>query len=193
MNEYVAPPNSLFSGSGDVVDKQRDKKRGKKSILFVCAYRGARAQIAEHYCRKFASDRFDAYSAGFEPGPLSGIAVEVMREEHCVLNNHSGKSVFDYFSDHQHFDYVISLCQETGVEQCPIFRRSVDKLYGNSAVHLCWDVGDFRTISGDEAEKLTAARLVRDTIANKVRDFVSKEHAPMIASISSNDDTLKLK
>lgn len=187
MNKYVSatqtPINEMYDSS--------DKKRDRKSILFVCAYRGARAQIAEHYCRKFAGERFNVFSASFEPGPLSGVAVEVMREEQCVLSGRGGKSIFDYYAENYQFDYIISLCQESGVEQCPIFRRSVNKLYGESSVHLCWDTGDFRTLSGDESERLAAARAIRDELAAKVKAFVASEYAPMIASLDKSIDTLK--
>ena len=40
----------------------------KKRVLFVCVHNSARSQIAEAFLNALAGDRFEAMSAGLEPG-----------------------------------------------------------------------------------------------------------------------------
>lgn len=43
----------------------------KKKVLFVCIHNSARSQMAEELLRKLAGNRFEAESAGIEPGTLN--------------------------------------------------------------------------------------------------------------------------
>ncbi|MEK6678610.1 MAG: arsenate reductase ArsC, partial [Nitrospirota bacterium] len=52
----------------------------KKRVLFVCKHNSARSQMAEAFLNAFAGDRFEAESAGLEPGVLNPLAVQVMKE-----------------------------------------------------------------------------------------------------------------
>ena len=52
----------------------------KIKVLFVCIHNSARSQMAEAFLKKIAGDRFKVESAGFEPGTLNPLAVEVMQE-----------------------------------------------------------------------------------------------------------------
>lgn len=42
---------------------------GKKKIAFICVHNSCRSQIAEALGKKYASDRYDFYSAGTETKP----------------------------------------------------------------------------------------------------------------------------
>lgn len=52
----------------------------RMKVLFVCVHNSARSQMAEAFLNKLGGDRFQAESAGLEPGALNPLAVEVMRE-----------------------------------------------------------------------------------------------------------------
>ncbi len=52
----------------------------KKKVLFVCIHNSARSQMAEAWMNRLCGDRFEAESAGLEPGTLNPLAVAVMKE-----------------------------------------------------------------------------------------------------------------
>ncbi|MEI6704526.1 MAG: arsenate reductase ArsC, partial [Deltaproteobacteria bacterium] len=52
----------------------------KIKVLFVCIHNSARSQMAEAFLNQIAGDRFEAQSAGLEPGTLNPLAVEVMKD-----------------------------------------------------------------------------------------------------------------
>ena len=54
---------------------------GKKKVAFICVHNSCRSQIAEALARYFASDVFEAYSAGTEIKPqINQDAVRIMKQ-----------------------------------------------------------------------------------------------------------------
>ena len=95
-----------------------------------------------------------------------------MSEENLSLSIDPLTTIFERYANNQVFDYVITLCNEASTEQCPVFRTSVDMVYGKDAEIRNWSVMDFITLQGLPVEKLEGAREIRDSIKDNVSEFL---------------------
>jgi arsenate reductase len=147
---------------------------GKKKVLFVCTYQGARSRIAEEFIKLCAPGKIEAHSSCFESGKIGPLPILVMREIGVDLSSEAPKSVFKRHKERDFYDYVISLCHEATTEQCPIFKTNIDALYANEAERISWSIPDFKSLSGTEEEKKTGAREIRDKIKSEVISFLTR-------------------
>jgi arsenate reductase len=146
----------------------------KFKILFVCTFYGGRARIAEIYAGQLGLGQVEVFSSGFESGPIRGLPLAVMEEDGFKFPTDPLITVFDRYADSQTYDYVVTLCHESSTEQCPLFRSSVDLVYGGKAQVISWSVPDFLALQGLPEEKLEGAREIRDSIKRKVAELLSK-------------------
>ena len=51
-----------------------------RRVLFICTGNAARSQMAEAFLRRYAGDRFEAFSAGLEPRGIHPYTRQVMAE-----------------------------------------------------------------------------------------------------------------
>ena len=93
----------------------------KINVLFVCIHNSARSQMAETFLNVLGNGKFEAESAGIEPGPLNPLVVEVMKEVGIDISKNRTKSVLEFIEKKKAFDYVITVCDETSAERCPSF------------------------------------------------------------------------
>ena len=135
----------------------------KPKVLFICIHNSARSQMAEAWLNHLCGDFFAAESAGLEPGQLNPLAVQVMSEAGIDISNKPTRSTFDVFQSGQLFSYVITVCDETSAERCPIFPGPAQRLH--------WSFPDPSTVTGSEEEKLQEVRLIRDAIRSKVEEW----------------------
>lgn len=134
----------------------------KKKVLFVCAHNSARSQMAEAFLKQKAKDRFEVESAGFEPGELNPLAIEVMREIGIDISQNKTKSVFDFYKQGKCYDFVITVCDEFQAQKCPVFP-------GTSVIkRFHWSFDDPASFQGGWKERLKKARVVRDQISQKI-------------------------
>jgi arsenate reductase (thioredoxin) len=138
----------------------------KKKVLFVCIHNSARSQMAEAFLNRICGDEFEAYSAGIEPGRLNPIVVEVMQEIGIDISSNQAKAVFDMYKSGKTFAYVITVCDETSAERCPIFPGVMARLH--------WSFSDPSSFSGSHDEKLARTREVRDTIKAKIEQWCAQ-------------------
>mgnify|MGYP001076102577 CR=1 FL=1 len=146
----------------------------KTKILFVCTYFGGRARIAELYAGQMGLKHIEVVSSGFEAGAIGGLPLMVMEEEGFSFSTDPLVTVFDRYSNSETFDYVITLCHDASTEHCPMFRDSVDLVYGRDAQILGWSIPDFLALKGVPVEKLEGAREIRDMIKVKVLALLSQ-------------------
>ena len=135
----------------------------KPRVLFLCVHNSARSQMAAAFLNEVCGDRFEAHSAGLEPGRLNPLAVEVMREAGIDISKNKTQGVFDVFKRGEFFGYVISVCDEAAAERCPIFPGIVKRLH--------WSFPDPSSFQGTRAEKLERTREVRDRIKAKIEEW----------------------
>ena len=135
----------------------------KKKVLFICVHNSARSQMAEAWLNHICGDFFEAQSAGLEPGTLNPLAVQVMQEVDIDISHKKTQAVFDVFKSGQLFAYVITVCDETSAEKCPIFPGPAKRLH--------WSFPDPSTVTGTKEEKLRQVREIRDEIRQKIEEW----------------------
>ncbi len=139
----------------------------KEKVLFVCVHNAARSQMAEAFLAHCAGDRYSAESAGLEPGTLNPLVVKVMQEKHIDISSHTTDSVFDFYQQGRMYDYVITVCDESQAQNCPVFPNTKKQLH--------WSFDDPSTFTGTEEEKLVRIRKVRDRIEVKVKEWIGSQ------------------
>jgi arsenate reductase len=137
----------------------------KKRVLFVCVHNSARSQMAEAFLNSIAGDRFEAMSAGLEPGTMNPLAVEVMKEIGIDISHNQTKSAFDLYKKGELFSYVITVCDVASAERCPLFP-------GLLTAQIHWSFTDPSSFTGTYEEKLTQTRAVRDAIKTKIKEWL---------------------
>jgi len=137
----------------------------KTRVLFVCVHNAARSQMAEAFLKEIAGDRFDVVSAGFEPGELNPLAVQVMKEAGIDISGNQTKDVFTLFKNGSLFTYVIAVCDEASAQRCPVFP--------GMAKRYTWSFEDPASFSGSHEEKLARTREVRDKIKQKIQEWIN--------------------
>lgn len=136
----------------------------KKRVLFVCVHNSARSQMAEGFLKQIGGDEFEVESAGLEPGTLNPIVVEAMKEVGIDISQNKSKSVFDFYKQGKHYNYVITVCDESQSGHCPIFPGATEILH--------WSFADPSGFTGSREEKLSKTREIRNQIETKIKDWI---------------------
>ena len=137
----------------------------KKKVLFVCIHNSARSQMAEELLRKLGGDRFEAESAGIEPGKLNPIVIKALQEEGIDITGKPTKAVFDLFKQGKLYSYVITVCDEASAERCPIFPGITQRLH--------WSFTDPSKFQGSDEEKLAKVREGREEIRGVIKQWLA--------------------
>src|SRR3979411_510645 len=116
--------------------------------------------MAEAWLNQICGDFFAAESAGLEPGTLNPLVVETMSEVGIDISKNETRAVFDVFKAGKLFSYVITVCDETSAEKCPIFPGIAKRLH--------WSFPDPSTLVGLREHKLVEVRKIRDQIRDKI-------------------------
>jgi len=140
----------------------------KEKVLFICIHNSARSQMAEELLRQMAGDRFEVESAGLEPGALNPLVIEVLKEEGIDITGKQTQAVFDLIKAGRLYRYVITVCDETSAERCPIFPGINKRLH--------WSFPDPSQFEGSHEEQLTKTREVRDAIKEKLEAWMNLGH-----------------
>jgi arsenate reductase (thioredoxin) len=147
----------------------------KLKVLFICVHNSARSQMAEAWLNSICGEFFEAHSAGLEPGRLNPLAVEVMREAGIDISQKKTQAVFDVFKSGQLFSHVITVCDESSAEKCPIFPGPTRRSH--------WSFADPSQVTGTDKEKLARAREIRDEIREKIETWCAEVCVPETAHV----------
>ncbi len=139
----------------------------RKKVLFVCVHNSARSQMAEAFLKESGGELFEVESAGIEPGKLNPIVVDAMREVGIDISKNQTKSAIQFLKQGRSFHYVITVCDESSGERCPIFPGVTQRLH--------WNFDDPSAFTGSYEEKLQKTRAVRDAIKAKILEFLKNE------------------
>ena len=121
--------------------------------------------MAEAILKQLAGDKFEVESAGLEPGRLNPLAVEVMREIGIDISENKTKSVFDFYKQGKHYDFVVTVCDESQSGQCPVFPGAIERLH--------WSFADPSIFTGSWEDKLAKTKEVRNQIEAKIKDWLN--------------------
>lgn len=134
-------------------------------VLFLCVHNSARSQMAQAFLERYGQGRFQAESAGLEPGKLNPYVVRAMAEVGIDISSNKTKSAFDLFKEGRVFQIVVTVCSKEAAEKCPIFPGLAERHH--------WPFEDPSTFTGSDEEIMAQVRALRDKIETAVKEFVS--------------------
>ena len=121
--------------------------------------------MCEDFLKHYESSRFDAQSAGLEPGEFKPLAVEAMTEIGIDISRNKTKSVFEIWKSGEALQYVIAVCDAESAEKCPIFPGITTRLH--------WPFHDPSKVTGTHEQKLQKVRQIRDEIGATIQDWLA--------------------
>ena len=142
----------------------------KKKVLFICVHNSARSQMAEAWLNHLCPDDFEGQSAGLEPGVLNPVAVEAMREAGIDISAKKPRAIGDLLKSGERFSHIITVCDESSAERCPIFPGDATRLH--------WSFPDPSALTGTHEERLNGTRQIRDQIRDRIERWCAEVCRP---------------
>jgi arsenate reductase len=121
--------------------------------------------MAEALLKKLGGDRFIVESAGLEPGALNPYAVRAMKQMGIDIAGNKTKSVFDLYKQGRLYSHVITVCDESQADRCPLFPGTGKKLH--------WSFPDPSRFEGSDEEILGKTIEVRDMIKKRIEEWLA--------------------
>jgi arsenate reductase len=137
----------------------------KPKVIFLCTGNSARSQMAEAFLRKYAGDRFEAHSAGLEPGEIHPMTIQVMEEIGISLEGQESKDVRVYLGK-EHFPYLFTVCGHAE-QNCP-------RTFLSSGIHSHWDFEDPAAFEGSPEDTTVKFREIRDQIDQRIQTWLAE-------------------
>ena len=88
-----------------------------------------------------------------------------MKEVGIDISQNKTKGVFEFVKNTKLIHYVITVCDETSAERCPVFHGLAQRLH--------WNFQDPSTFEGTYEERLEKTRKVRDEIKNRISEWLN--------------------
>ena len=142
-----------------------------KNILFVCTGNSARSIIAESIINNEFKDKFKAYSAGSNPsGKINEDIKEFLeKNKNYDLSKYRSKNFEIYLSSEIKIDQVVTVCNNTNNEVCPIWPEK------NQIIH--WDIDDpvSKLKNANNDEKQIIIRSTFNNISTKIKNWLNEK------------------
>jgi protein-tyrosine-phosphatase len=148
------------------VEKLRAAMTKPYNVLFLCTGNSARSIMAEVILRRWARDRFNAYSAGSHPrGAVHPMTLELLKQLHPTAGLRS-KS-WDEFArpDSPPLDFVFTVCDQAAGEVCPV--------WPGQPMTAHWGVEDPAAFEGPEERQRELFKQVYFVLDNRLKIFAS--------------------
>jgi arsenate reductase len=140
-------------------------------VLVICTGNSARSVMAEALIRKYGGSDFEVHSAGTEPKGINPLTERVL-DEACLDHSWArSKSVTEFLG--QHFDYVITVCDQAR-QACPVFPGVHETLH--------WGYEDPAAVEGTEEERLRAFRSTLTMMAGRIQSFIALARRERVAA-----------
>ncbi len=122
--------------------------------------------MAEALLNHLAGDKFEAESAGLEPGKLNALAVEAMADMGIDISHKKTQDVFELFKQGRRYSYVITVCDEASGERCPVFPGIAKK--------IGWSFPDPAAATGTYDQRLQQTIAIRDQIKQRIESWLEE-------------------
>ncbi len=139
----------------------------KTKVIILCTGNSARSQMAEAFLKKYGSEYFEVYSAGFEPKGINPYTIKVMEEKGIDMSDHTSKELREYLGT-VHFGIVITVC-DRAEKTCPTMPGISRRLF--------WPFEDPASFNGTEEDIIDKFREIRDLIEEKIISWVKEYRA----------------
>ena len=154
-------------------EPEDDRMTPAFNVLFLCTHNSARSLMAEAILQEVGRGRFNAYSAGSEPGraPMPDVIARLRTLGHDVGRLRC-KS-WDEFSGAAapRMDFVITLCDTLQGQVCPDF--------GDRPVTAAWPLPDPAKFTGSATERATMINALYGMIRRRLEIFVNLPYASL--------------
>jgi len=134
-----------------------------KRVLVLCTGNSCRSVMAEALFNHLGHGDIEALSAGsFPAGDVHPKSIETLKR-HGVDSGQPRSKSWDEFAG-QHFDLVVTVCDQAAGESCPLFTGSPKKLH--------WSTPDPAKATGNEVEIDLAFDQAFTLLKNRIEEFL---------------------
>ena len=134
-----------------------------KRILVLCTGNSCRSQMAEGYLKFYTQSGAEIHSAGLESHGVNPYAVRAMAEDSIDITSQHSKPVHVFKG--QHFDYLLTVCDEAT-------RNMLPGITFEEKIH--YSIPDPATLEAAPEQKMEEFRRVREIVKKHMLKFIGK-------------------
>jgi arsenate reductase len=148
----------------------------KVKVLFLCEHNSARSQMAEGLLRNLYPEKYEVFSAGSNPTRVNPLAIKVMAEIGIDISKQVSKSMQEFRN--KDIDLVVSVCRSRAKSTCSLCSSPmvmgrpeiINTSIPSAKQYLHHGFNDPSEVEGNDEEKVTAFRRIRDDIKRWIID-----------------------